>query len=625
VIFIKKQSKMNILKTILLSFLLITSSAFAQNEVGSNYDQKYLRLEFEVNPSVKYIKGVITFYFEITDNTSTMSFDMGTGINTDSVIYKGNKLQNSKNNDILTVRFPNELSKGIYDSLSIYYQGVPESYGFGSFTVSAHNKTPVMWTLSEPYGAKDWWVCKQSLNDKPDSIDVYITHPKLYKAASNGVLISETPAGENIITHWKHRHPIAAYLIAIAVTDYETYSHFAHLESGDSVEVLNYIYPESVSYVKAQTAVTPGIIEFFSKKFIDYPFKNEKYGHAQFGWGGGMEHQTMSFMGSFGFGIIAHELAHQWFGDYITCASWHDIWLNEGFATYCEGLCYENGLGDQNWKSWLAEEIDYVTSVPGGSVYVNDISDENSIFDGRLSYAKGAMVLHLIRGQIGDSAFFAAIKNYLNDPQLRQAYAYTKDLQSHFEQSSGKDLSNLFNDWIYGQGYPSYQLNWGQTSDNMFYIEIEQKQSHSSVDFFELNLPIMLSGEGKDTLIYLNNIENNQEFIMKLDFKLEKITFDPDLWIISRPAKILHYKDVSESDKIILAPNPVSDELLVRTNLSDSIKVRIFNINGKKIKEYDNIENPQKFKLNLKELKQGIFFLSIDTESGKIVKKFIKE
>ncbi len=621
------QNKMKTLKTILLFFLLIISSLlFAQNESGNNYDQKYLRLEFEVDPAIKYIKGVITFYFEITNNTSTISFDMGTGINTDSVLYEGNKLQSTKNNNILTVQLPNELSSGTYDSLSIYYQGVPESDGFGSFTVSTHNNTPVMWTLSEPYGAKDWWVCKQSLNDKPDSIDVYITHPKQYKAASNGVLISETQAGENIITHWKHRHAIAAYLIAIAVTNYETYSHFAHLENGDSVEVLNYIYPESVSYVKNQTAVTPEIIEFFSNIFIDYPFKNEKYGHAQFGWGGGMEHQTMSFMGSFGFGIIAHELAHQWFGDYITCASWHDIWLNEGFATYCEGLCYENDLGDQNWKSWLAEKIDYVTSVSGGSVYVNDISDENSIFDGRLSYAKGAMVLHLIRGQIGDSAFFAAIKNYLNDPKLRQAYAYTRDLQNHFEQSSGKDLSNLFNDWIYGQGYPMYQLNWGQTSDNMFYIEIEQKQSHSSVGFFELNLPVKLSGEGKDTLINLNNLENNQEFIMKLDFKLDKITFDPDLWIISRPVKIVHYKDVSESDKLILAPNPVRDELLVRTNLSDSIiKVSIFNINGKKIKEYDSIENPQKFTLDLKELKQGIFFLSIDTKSEKIVKKFIKE
>ncbi len=614
------------MKTFLLNlFLILPIVLLAQNPAGTNYDQKYLRLEFEVDPAVKYIKGCVTFYYEIINPTDTLSFDMGTGINVDSIIYKGNKLQSTKTGNVLMVQLPNQLSSGVYDSISIYYQGVPESDGFGSFTVSTHNNVPVMWTLSEPYGAKDWWPCKQSLDDKPDSIDVYITHPKEYKAASNGLLISETLIGDNLLTHWKHRHAIAAYLIAIAVTNYETYSHFAHLESGDSVEILNYIYPESVSYIKNQTSVTPEILEFFSKKFIDYPFKNEKYGHAQFGWGGGMEHQTMSFMGSFGYSIIAHELAHQWFGDYITCASWHDIWLNEGFASYCEGLCYENGLGDKNWKLWLADEIDYVTSELGGSVYVNDISDENRIFDGRLSYAKGAMVLHLIRGQIGDDAFFTGIRNYLNDPKLQHAYATTNDLRVHFEQTSGKDLSELFNDWVYGEGYPTYTLSWGQKDDNSFYLEVEQKQSHSSVDFFELKLPVQLSGEGKDTIVYFDNTENNQEFVFNINFKVEKVTFDPNIWIISRPAQIVLYQKVLESEKVLLAPNPVTDNLLVRTNLPDTaVDVQIFDINGKKVKEFNNIENPHKFKLDLKELQQGIFFIMIDTKSDKIVQKFMK-
>ncbi len=615
------------MKTFLLNLILIIPLMLsAQNQAGTNYDQKYLRLEFEVDPAVKYIKGCVTFYYEIINPTDTLSFDMGTGINVDSILYKGNKLQSTKTSNVLTVQLPNQLSSGTDDSLSIYYQGVPQSDGFGSFTVSTHNNVPVMWTLSEPYGAQDWWPCKQSLDDKPDSIDVYITHPKEYKAASNGLLISETLIGDNLVTHWKHRHAIAAYLIAIAVTNYETYSHFAHLESGDSVEILNYIYPESVSYIKNQTSVTPEILEFFSKKFIDYPFKNEKYGHAQFGWGGGMEHQTMSFMGSFGYSIIAHELAHQWFGDYITCASWHDIWLNEGFASYCEGLCYENGLGDKNWKSWLADEINYVTSLLDGSVYVEDISDENRIFDGRLSYAKGAMVLHLIRGQIGDDAFFTGIRNYLNDPKLQHAYATTNDLRAHFEQTSGKDLKELFNDWVYGQGYPTYTLSWRQNNDNSFYLIVEQKQSHSSVDFFELNIPVQLSGDGKDTIVYFNNTENNQEFVLNIDFNVEKVTFDPDLWIISRPAQIVLYQKVLESEKVLLAPNPVTDKLFVRTNLPDTtVDVQIFDINGKKVKEFNNIENPHKFKLDLKELQQGIFFIMINAKSDKIVQKFMKD
>lgn len=613
------------MKTILLNLILIIPLILsAQNPAGTNYDQKYLRLEFEVDPAVKYIKGCITYYFEVKSTTDTLSFDMGSGIHVDSILYKNNKLQSTKSNNVLKVQLPYQLSSGTNDSLSIYYQGVPESDGFGSFTVSSHNNVPVMWTLSEPYGAKDWWPCKQSLDDKPDSIDVFIRHPKDYKAASNGLLISETIIGNNIITHWKHRHAIAAYLIAIAITNYASYSHFAHLETGDSVEVLNYIYPESVSYIKNQTSVTPEIIEFFSKKFIDYPFKNEKYGHAQFGWGGGMEHQTISFMGSFGYSIIAHELAHQWFGDYITCASWHDIWLNEGFASYCEGLCLEEGLGDGDWKTWLADEINYVTSAPGGSVYVEDISDENRIFDGRLSYAKGAMVLHLIRGQIGDDAFFNGIRNYLNDPKLQNAYATTNDLRVHFEQTSGKNLSKLFNDWVYGQGYPSYTLSWGQNNDNSFYIEINQTQSHSSVDFFELNLPVQLSGADKDTIIYFNNTENDQEFVLNLDFQVQSVHFDPDFWIISRPAQIVGYKKIAQ-DQIILAPNPVVDKLLVQTNISDStVDAKIFDINGRKVRELADIQNPKNFKLDVKDLKQGIFFIVIHSKSGNILKKFIK-
>ncbi len=609
----------------LLLIISFSFSLYAQTDTRNNYDQTYLRMELKVNPAKKYINGVVTFYFKITENTDLLNFDMGVGINPDSIIYHTNKLTYAKGNNLLSVQLPNELTAGTYDSLSIYYQGIPQSDGFGSFTVSKHDTVPVLWTLSEPYGAKDWWPCKQSLDDKPDSIDIFITHPKQYKAASNGVLISEKPDGENIITHWKHRHAIAAYLVAIAVTNYEAYSDYAHLSSGDSVEVLNYIYPEDLDFIKTQTAVTPEIIEFFSDKFIEYPFKNEKYGHAQFGWGGGMEHQTMSFMGSFGFGIIAHELAHQWFGDYITCGSWHDIWLNEGFATYCEGLCYEHGLGNEDWKDWLSEQIDYVTSESGGTLYVTDVSNEYAIFDGRLSYAKGAMVLHLIRGQIGDNAFFTAIKNYLNDPKLQHGYAYTQDLQKHFEQASGKDLNELFDDWVYKQGFPTYKFSWGQTQDNTFYIEINQKQSHPSVDFFELNIPIQLIGENKDTLVYFNNKVNNEDFVQKLNFKVKKMVFDPDFQIISRPAEIIHYKDFTDDEQVILAPNPVDDELLVRTNLKDSVaNVGIFSISGKKIKELENIENPQKFTIDVKELKQGIYFLMLNTKTGKVIKKFMK-
>ena len=614
-----------IIYSILIGIFSFQISVNAQNLAGENYDQKYLRLEFDIDPAVNYVKGGITFYFEITHSTKLLSFDMGAGISVDSIIFRNGKLQSSKENDILTVNLPENITSGTRDSISIYYLGTPSGSGFGSFTTSTHNGTPVMWTLSEPYGAKDWWPCKQVLTDKADSIDIYITHPSQYKAASNGLLISETIVNDKKITHWKHRHPITPYLIAIAVTNYAVYSDFVPLDANNSIEVLNYVYPESLDYAKENTPRVIEIMQLFNSLFIDYPFKDEKYGHAQFGWGGGMEHQTMSFMGNFGFYLIAHELAHQWFGDYITCGSWKDIWLNEGFATYCEGLTIENGLTNDSWDYWKKSKIDYVTSQPGGSVYVNDTTSDNRIFDGRLSYAKGGMVLHMIRGQIGDEAFFTSVNNYLTDSELINGFASTQNLQQHFEAESGEDLNAFFEDWIYGQGYPLYTLHWGQNETNTGFLQIEQTQSHLSVDFFELKVPVKFSGEGQDTILIFNNTENLQEFAWDLNFKAENVQLDPYRWIITKEPVIQNFRTVTNDEKLIISPNPVSDELIVITDSANRFnRLSIFNIMGAKVKEYSDTIFPRRYSIDVKELNQGIYFLMIDNGSEKAIEKFVK-
>ena len=257
------------------SFLLILCLQFAiiihaqnllKGTIGSNYDLKYHYLQFEVNPANQYIKGLVTTYFKTKEEVTQISFDLISTLTVDSILYHSQKISFIHTNHVLKINFPSPIGVEVIDSVSIFYKGAPPtSGGFGAFITTTHNGTPIMWTLSEPYGAKEWWPCKQELYDKADSVDIVIIHPEGYKAASNGVLISEVLKNGKIHTHWKHRHPITAYLIAFAVTNYASYSDYVPLGENDSIEILNYVFPENLTSAKASTPATIPIMQLFNR------------------------------------------------------------------------------------------------------------------------------------------------------------------------------------------------------------------------------------------------------------------------------------------------------------------------------------------------------------------------
>ncbi|QAA82059.1 T9SS type A sorting domain-containing protein [Aequorivita sp. H23M31] len=602
-----------------------------QNMNTNNYDLKYHRLELNVDPTQAFISGKVTSHFEAKEDMNTMVFELVDNMTVSEVKQRGMSLPFTQNSNYeVVITLPQMQQQGVLDSLSISYSGNPISSGFGSYEVSTHNGDPILWTLSEPFGAKAWWPCKQDLIDKIDSVDFYITTPRFnpsneeYVAVANGVEMGQTIQGNTKTTHYHHGYPIPAYLMAIAVTNYTVYSHTVD-NNGSPFEIINYIYPEDLAYAQQRTPVTVDIMNIFADLFEPYPYANEKYGHAQMGWGGGMEHTTVSFMGSLGRGLIAHELGHQWFGDKVTCGSWQDVWLNEGFATYMEGLVVENLDGNASFKSWRQEKIYSTTYFPGGSVYIPaaDTISVDRIFHSRLSYNKPSMVLHMLRKKMGDADFFQGATNYLNDPSLAFGYAKTEDLKRNMEEISGMNLTEFFNDWIFGQGYPSYTIRWNQQSAGSINIKVSQTQSHPSVSFFEAPVPIRLKGTQGETLdLVLNNTNNNQYFDRAVDFTVQSIQFDPEYDLISNyNTVVLGTPNYDYSNQVVLYPNPASDIVAIQKPKTLEIEnVRIYNALGQLIDSQIFSET-----LDLSKFPTGTLFIQLKSSEGIINKTIVKE
>jgi aminopeptidase N len=602
-------------------------SGFEESQNYAETDLVYQRMEWEIDPAVRFIKGNVTSYFvSQAESLSEIEFDLNDTLQVDSVIQHGHRIDFEHQNDKLKITLNAPLTFQQLDSVHVFYGGEPstEDAGFGFFVQTEHQGVPILWTLSEPYGAMEWWPGKQSLVDKIDSIDVIVTTPEQYKTASNGVVVSNTVENGYGRMHWKHRHPIVTYLVAIAVTNYAEYSDWVDLEDGRQIEILNYVFPENLETAKEQTKVTIEFMELFNELIAEYPYANEKYGHAQFGWGGGMEHQTMSFMGGFGYELIAHELAHQWFGNYITCGSWQDIWLNEGFATYLSGLVYENLQDGYWWPIFKRGHVNRITREPDGSVFVKDTTSVRDIFSSRLSYSKGAYLLHMIRWIVGDEAFFEGLRNYYNDPEIANGFARTIDLKTHMELVGYTSLTTFFNDWFYGEGYPVYSAEYSPVEDGRLKIILSQSTTHSSVEFFKMPVPVRVYNFARtDSADFrLIHTTNNQEFNVDVDFEVAELKIDPDLWLVSKTDKVVSVKDLNSAKEINIFPNPFTASFSVKLPVGEElVSLELFDVQGKSIKNY--LGNNTSFFWG--EIPKGIYLLKGETTKQKFETKIIKQ
>ncbi len=513
------------------------------------YDAKYYHLDLNIDPATQTVSGGVEMRAEVTTGPlSQVDVDLYSNMTVDSITSASGNLTFSHANDILTVNLDRSYSTGEAFSFTVYYHGTPSSSA-GAFAFESFDGEDMIWSLSEPFGARTWWPCKDYPNDKPDSVDIWITVPSNLIDASNGVLRATIDNGSTKTYKWHEGYPIATYLVSVAIHPYIVYSDYYHYSPTDSMEIRHYVFASHYPDCVTNYAKITDMIGLFANLYGEYPFIEEKYGQAEFTWGGGMEHQTITSLWGWGEYLVLHELSHQWWGDMITCNTFNHIWLNEGFATYSEALWAEHEYGWDEYKN----QMEYAKYYGPGTIYVPDLSDWDRIFDPDLSYNKASWVLHMLRGIVGDSTFFDILHAYYNS-QYQYGSATTEQFRDICEQVAGRDFDAFFQEWIYGEGFPHYMFSWDyQPVVDGYEISLTIDRLQENQIF---NMPIQISvttASGETTLVVEDSLAS-QQFTLLVSDEPQDVQLDKDEWILRMVSEEL--KDAT-FDRGILVVNGV--------------------------------------------------------------------
>ena len=502
-------------------------------------------LDLTVDPGEKSVSGVVTMSFSPTKSLGTLKMRLRnnmkvTATGLDSAAVKAGR----KGSDIVFKLSP-PLVAGSVHEVYVSYEGSPKLTGDldGGMLFSTHDGTPSATTLSEPFESYSWWPCVEDVTDKFIA-DIHLTVPPGMVGASNGLLVSTTAVQDGWTRYdWRESYPISNYLVAVNVTNYSTFSQsYTSLDGAVTMPIENYVYPEDLTAAKRNFQRVPRMIEKYAQLCGEYPFLDEKYGMVAFPWGGAMEHQTLTSMGDMLIGgsydydlIYAHELAHQWWGDEVTCGTWNDIWLNEGFATYFEVLWGVSHYGITEGRL-MGEYYDdgLYNGYLGGQVYVKN--GNRPFNDTGAIYEKGGWVLHMLKRVMGEEDFYRALSVY------RAAHTFsnatTADFMAVCEEVFGGSLKWFFDQWVYTKKRPIYSVNFSQSGGDLT-VTIEQKQKHKianrTTDRDVYIMPVDLTifyDDGSEDYATVNNDSRVQNFIFKANGRAVSVAIDEENWIL---------------------------------------------------------------------------------------------
>lgn len=622
------------------SYLKQHMNAAARPTVASpaedDYDVQYIKLDLAVTNTSTYISGNAFTRAKVLSTTMpAYVFELTSLLTIDSLKVNGQLRTVTTSDSIRTVSLPTALNQGDVFTVQVFYHGAPV-YQPGFYSGISNDVSPtwgaqVTYTLSESYHALGWWPCKQSLTDKIDSADVWITVDTALKAGSNGLLQNVTPVAPGKARYeWKERYPIDYYLISFSVAPYVDYSYYMHFtNSNDSMLVQSYVYnnPLTLPFFKNDIDSTGMMIDYFSTIYGRYPFWKEKYGHCMAPLSGGMEHQTMTTLGYFHGTLTAHELSHQWFGDNVTCGSWADLWMNEGFASYSEYLYADHFWGPDSAFLYMKDFQDHVMDDPSGTVFVVDSLNENRLFDGRLTYAKGACVAHMLHFICGnDSTYFQVCKNY--QQQFSGATGTTGTLQGVAETVLGQNLDTFFNQWVYKEGWPVYDAVWAQGGSQVVVRLNQSTVMPASVPLFITPIELKFTSANGDTTIRVDNYVASQYYIFNWDKTATGMQVDPNRWllrqvnsVVNDPA-VLHVPGVVRQN-FSVQPNPAHDSWQLSA-VPENTALRLMDITGRTVWQSNNL-NAYSITIPAESLPAGMYILQLTDNAKTTVVKLEKQ
>jgi aminopeptidase N len=612
---------------------------------STNFDVTYYHLDLVPDLAMSMVAGTVRVEGTVTGSSlPVLALDLGAAMVVSAVaLADGTPLAHTHTGAVLNITLPAPVAPGGRVAVDITYSGTPVVDGFGNFEFGMRAGALLAWSLSEPYGAREWWPCKDHPSDKADSVRVSVTVPSQYRVGSQGLLESETSSAGMTTYEWVSRYPISNYLVSVAIGDYiryqGTYQRPASLEArfGPLTLPLDHlVYNDTNSDLPAGWANVGDNLALFEDWFGPYPFANEKYGHAEFTFGGGMEHQTMSSMGGSAPSLVAHELAHQWYGDSISPKTWPHLWLNEGFATYSEYIYWVafDSLSPGTAEAVLSSRYASAQRAPG-TLVLADTSSVTDMFDGTRVYAKGSMVLHMLRYVVGETGFREILAAWADDPAVRYGVAETVDFQRVAETISGLDLDAFFRQWVTdGTGYPAYvaRAYWQpEGMDYRVWVTVSQTQElpQSNTAVFEMPLEIAVETAGAEERVRVTNDRRSQVFDFTVPSRPRAIHLDPDRWILRADMDTVLTSQVPAYPAILaIAPNPSRDAFTLQYTAAEDgdVTMNVYDVRGRRVlnRIASSSGTGVRFEtIDTTALASGVYFLRIESPGGQATRRFV--